>query len=187
MANVPNTFPTSTSNTAAINNINVPVVNDKNTGECFKQVVSLNHISWLPCLKLLTQQVRPRQSNILAIELPSRVWRPKVLNKYVPIDYSNDIDEGIFDYSHYGKADFSPNVQWADIPRLDLITFDAKHDMSKLDKGLKIGKLVPLTTTKSIWDWLRNIGTVLFWGRKADYLGLWICDRYRGSPSYLLL
>ena len=73
-----------------------------------------------------------------------------MLNKYVPIDYSDDIDEGVFDYSHYGKAVFRPNLKWADRPRLDLIIFNTTKDMAELDKGLKIGTLVPVTTTQVI-------------------------------------
>ena len=73
-----------------------------------------------------------------------------MLNKYAPIDYSDDIDEGVFNYSHYGKTVFRPKLYWTDRPRHGLITFETKKDIAELDKGLRIGKMVPLTTTRAI-------------------------------------
>ena len=43
---------------------------------------------------------------------PKKIWRPKVKNLYIPIDYSDDIYNGFFDYTHYGKALFKPKVDW---------------------------------------------------------------------------
>ena len=80
----------------------------------------------------------------MAIELPSKLWRPKLLNKYLPINYSDDIDKGVFDYSCYGKAFFRPNLQWADRPRLDLIIFNVDNDTAELEKELKIEKQCPI-------------------------------------------
>ena len=95
---------------------------------------------------------------ILVIELPTKVWHPKVLNKYDPIDYSDNIDESIFDYSHYGKTVFRPKLKRADRPRHNLITFETKKDIAELEKGLRIGKLVPLSTTRAI----RNL-VIKYW------------------------
>ena len=72
------------------------------------------------------------QANILAIELSSKVWHPKVLNNYIHMDYSNDIDEGVFEYSYCGKAVFQPNLQWADRPRSDLINFNETYNTVEL-------------------------------------------------------
>ena len=41
---------------------------------------------------------------VLLINIPSKVWRPKVVSKYVPVEYSSDIEDGIFDFKQYGKA-----------------------------------------------------------------------------------
>ena len=79
-------------------------MNDTNEEECFKREVNLHHISWLPCLTPVSQQVRPKEATILDIKLPSKVRYPIVLNKYLRINYINDIDEGLFDHSCYGKA-----------------------------------------------------------------------------------
>ena len=38
------------------------------------------------------------QGSLMVIKVPPKVWRPKVQNKYIPPDYSNDIDKGVFDF-----------------------------------------------------------------------------------------
>ena len=76
--------------------------------------------------------------NVFAIEIPTKIWRPKVLNKYIPLEYSNDFDDGIFDYSHYGKAAFRPTIKWFDRLRADLITYDINKDSVELDNGLRM-------------------------------------------------
>ena len=40
--------------------------------------------------------------NILMIDTPKNVWRPKEKNWYIPLNYSDDINDGLFDYTHYG-------------------------------------------------------------------------------------
>ena len=39
----------------------------------------------------------------MAIEVPPKVWITKAVNKYIPPDYVEDIDEGIFYFTQYGK------------------------------------------------------------------------------------
>ena len=43
---------------------------------------------------------------IHVIEVPPKFWRPKEVNKYVPLEYADDIEEGVFDFVHYGKTLF---------------------------------------------------------------------------------
>ena len=50
-----------------------------------------------------------------------------------PIDYAKDVDNGTFDFSHYGKNVFRPKKQWSERPQTDLIHFDALTDMAELD------------------------------------------------------
>ena len=40
--------------------------------------------------------------NILMIDTQKKIWIPKVNNQYIPFDYSDDIDDEFFDYTHYG-------------------------------------------------------------------------------------
>ena len=50
----------------------------------------------------------------------------------IPIDYTNYVDDGIFDYSFYGKTMFRPRHRWRDRLRDDLITFDPVFDIVEL-------------------------------------------------------
>ena len=68
------------------------------------------------------------------------MWRPKVINRYIPTDYSSDIDEGIFDYKCYGKAVFRPIFQWKDTDRQDLISYQENKDSEELHAHIKIGE-----------------------------------------------
>ena len=40
----------------------------------------------------------------MVIEVPPKIWIPKVVNKYISPDYVNAIEEGIFDFDQYSKA-----------------------------------------------------------------------------------
>ena len=66
------------------------------------------------------------------IEVPPKVWRPKQENKYIPLDYATDVDEGYFDFAHHGNTVFRPSKRWADKERDDLIKFDEENDMAEL-------------------------------------------------------
>ena len=81
-------------------------------------------------------------ASIFAIELPNKVWRPKVPNKYVPLDYSDNIDDGIFDYTVYGKTVLRPKDKWNHRDHVDIIEYEHKRDNEELIEGLKIGKSV---------------------------------------------
>ena len=71
-------------------------------------------------------------------------------NKYVPLDYSDDIDEGIFNYTIIGNTVFRPKARWSDRDRKGIITYDHSKNNEELVKGLKIGKSVDLHTTCAI-------------------------------------
>ena len=44
----------------------------------------------------------------MVIELPPKVCRTKVVTKYIPTDYADDINEGILDFAQYGEAIYKP-------------------------------------------------------------------------------
>ena len=48
------------------------------------------------------------RDSLVVIEVPPKVWRPKVQNKYIPLDYTNDEDEGVIYFKQYGKAEYRP-------------------------------------------------------------------------------
>ena len=76
---------------------------------------------------------------VCMITLTQKIWCPKPHNKYIPLDYSNDVDNGIFYYLYYGKTVYCPKVWWSDCPRTDLTVFDINLDMKELDSRLVIG------------------------------------------------
>ena len=62
--------------------------------------------------------------NILMIDTPKMIWKPKVKNRYIPLEYSYDIDDEFFDYTHYGKAVFKPKVYWKAHTQNYIITYN---------------------------------------------------------------
>ena len=71
--------------------------------------------------------------------MPPKIWRPKPDSKYIPLQYSDDIDEAAFDFSKYGKTVFRPSVPWVDRSCSDLIQFDKATDQQEFDKDLNLG------------------------------------------------
>ena len=69
----------------------------------------------LGCLsqKILTVRAQVTlHGSIMVIEVPQKLWIPKVVNKYIPPDYADDIDEGIFDLAQYGISVYKPRTNW---------------------------------------------------------------------------
>ena len=57
------------------------------------------------------------QGSVLLINIPSKVWRPKKVSKFIPADNYDDIEDGVFDYKQYGNAVFRPLEEWTDAKR----------------------------------------------------------------------
>ena len=76
--------------------------------------------------------------SIHVIEVPPKFWRPKKVNKYVPLEYADDIEEGVFDFVHYGKTVFGPNIQWKDRVRDDIILYYKSAHEEEMKQGLKL-------------------------------------------------
>ena len=79
-------------------------------------------------------------SAIYVIDIPEKIWRPKPQNRYKPIDYGNDVYDGMFDFKHYGKTVFRPKIQWAERPRTDLIIYNQIIDEEEMRKNLNVGE-----------------------------------------------
>ena len=73
------------------------------------------------------------------IDVPPKIWRLKSQNRYITIDYGNDIDDVVFEYSHHGRAIFHPSVRWANSLQSDIILFDMKLDMAELLANISVG------------------------------------------------
>ena len=69
-----------------------------------------------------------------------------------------DVDEGVFDFKHYGKTVFRPNTKWKDRGRDGIILYDKLAHKEEMNKGLRIGKSVDATTK----DALIGLGTT-YW------------------------
>lgn len=87
-------------------------------------------------------------------------------NKYKPPDYNTDVNEGIFDYTHYGNCFFRPHQpQWQSHARHDIITFNPDIHHDELHNNIVISNLVPPTVKNKIlqivqtnWDAFCNEG-----------------------------
>ena len=80
-------------------------------------------------------------SAVLIIEVPPKIWRPKPQNKYIPLDYGDDIHDGHFDFEYKGKAVWRPTTSNGEIcipARDDLIIYDPILHSAELLKGLRI-------------------------------------------------
>ena len=89
-------------------------------------------------------------ASIFAIKLSNKVCRPKVPNTYVPVNYSDNIENEVFDYVNDGKTVFRTKEKWAERDRSDIINFDHTKDNEELSKGLKIDKYVEIQSTRTI-------------------------------------
>ena len=67
--------------------------------------------------------------------MPPKVWRPKAVNKYIPPDYADDINEVIFYFSKCGKAVYIPRIHWEEGKRTNLINFDNSKHRDELHKN----------------------------------------------------
>ena len=66
--------------------------------------------------------------DILLINIPPNVWRPKMVNNYSPVDAPDDIEDGIFDYKQYRKRVLRPVDKWKDIERDCYIIYNHSKD-----------------------------------------------------------
>ena len=97
------------------------------------------------------------------------MWRPKVINRYIPTDNSSDIDEGFFYYKCYSKAVFQRTFQWKDTDRQDLISYQEDKDSKELHAHIKIGedasnehKSTIINLVKIYWDFFarKDLGLI---------------------------
>lgn len=74
-------------------------------------------------------------------------------------EYATEIDDGVFDFQHYGNCVFRPKLTWDPGERDDLIAFDPSKHMDELQSGLRINPLVDASVKddiiqiiKDYWD-----------------------------------
>ena len=59
-----------------------------------------------------------------------------MINKYIPVDYYSDVDEGVFDYQQYGHAVFRLAEEWKDITQEDIIMYNDKKDKTEFEENM---------------------------------------------------
>ena len=60
----------------------------------------------------------------MVTEVPPKVCILKFQNRYIPPDYANDIDEGVFDFKQYWRILYRTKLKWEEGIRTNLIKFN---------------------------------------------------------------
>ena len=96
------------------------------------------------------------------IEVPAKIWRPKVVSRYrIPEYYGEDIDS-ILDYGQYGKCLYRTKLSWDEgATRDDKIIFDDELHSAELKKDLTFGENVDLHTRGIVTAIIKSIGIAL--------------------------
>jgi hypothetical protein len=84
----------------------------------------------------------PLVAKQFVIDVPPKVWRPKPVDCYVPVDYSDDIDGDVFLFEQYGKAACQPTTPFTNT-REDIHLWDRDRDLPEFTKNFVIGPDVP--------------------------------------------
>ena len=110
------------------------------------------------------------RGNMLLINISSKVWRSKVINTYIPVDYSSDINEAVFDYKYYGEAAFRPMSKWKDVYRQNIISYHEDEDDDELHAHIAIGDDTNKDHKSTIMGIVKkNTGIVLHAKSKTPY------------------
>jgi hypothetical protein len=106
-------------------------------------------------------QPRPRT---FVIEVPPKIWRPKPIDRYIPMDYSNDIDDSVFEFQQFGNAICHPPEPFVNV-RTDVHLWDRERDLPEFAKNFVIGTDVSPAIRASIvaiiephWDCFYGAG-----------------------------
>ena len=85
------------------------------------------------------------------IEVPAKIWRPKVVIKYASPEYYGDDLDSILDYAQYGNCIYRNDLVWTynSIYR-DVIRYDDKEHWAELKKDLGIDKSIDTASQYSI-------------------------------------
>ena len=91
------------------------------------------------------------------IEVPSKIWRPKVISKYTTPDLDDKDLDDLLDYSQYGKCVYKPKLCWdsGDV-RSDLMLFDPDQHSTELSKDLSFHPSVDSVTQSKVIDIIKR-------------------------------
>ena len=101
------------------------------------------------------------------VEVPAKIWRPKVVSRYTTPEYHGDDVDGILDYGQFGKCVYKGNLSRTDDSgREDIIFFDCHAHNAELQKGLRFDdsiddntRRVIVNIIKKYWDCFVQDGT----------------------------
>jgi hypothetical protein len=103
----------------------------------------------------------------LMMDVPSKIWQPKPEKKYVPLDYSNHIDDNILVFTQYGNSVRRKPVTLAST-RTDIHVWDADRGNPEFRKHFRLGATVDFATRGKIgmmvqkyWDVFHKAGVCL--------------------------
>ena len=87
------------------------------------------HSHTIPCTEgALPLPVDNLTAHSLIIEVPPNIYRLKVQNKYIHLDYGTKINGGVFDYTHFVKSMFKLTIDWTNHKHTDIITYSKEID-----------------------------------------------------------
>jgi hypothetical protein len=73
------------------------------------------------------------------ISVPPKVWRPKPVSRYIPLNYSDEFSEDLFVFPRYGKSiKHSVAIKEELPPRDNICLWDAAVDQAKFDRVITI-------------------------------------------------
>ena len=108
----------------------ISVMDTTYTNECLIRKIKTRREKWLGHMSqqiaALEEQFTLYGSNMV-VEVPPKVLRPRVVIKYIPPDYTDNIHEGIFDFAQYGKALYKPRKMGRSQENLHSHFFLCKH------------------------------------------------------------
>ena len=91
------------------------------------------------------------------IEVPAKIWRPKVVSRYTTPEFHGDDIDGILDYSQYGNCLYRTDISWSDDSgRDDIINFDCAAHTEELTTGLRFDTTIDPLTRDSIVEIIKK-------------------------------
>ena len=79
------------------------VPSNSNSFAAFSYQLTFSHILSCSILSQSRNNLIPHNSNVNFITGPQKIWRPKMVNNYKPIIYT-DVDDDVYVLKHYGKS-----------------------------------------------------------------------------------
>ena len=100
------------------------------------------------------------------IEVPAKIWQPKVVSRHTVPDYEGEDIDNILNYKQYGRCVYRNRLAWSDnSKRTDVIILNEKDHLAELEKDIKFGEDINLNTKEAIkkvvkdfWDRFITVG-----------------------------